>query len=345
MRIIVEIGHPAHVHHFKYMIWELERRGCEIKVVVRKKDIAIDLLQAYNFEYEIIGVNHDKLFGKACGLIKSDYKLFSIAKEFKPDLFISRASPHSAHVSALLNKPHIAFCDTEHSTLTDLLAYPFTDTICTSTCYQKAVNPKKHVTFSGYKEIAYLHPNYFKPNPKVLDEIGLKEGEKYIVIRLVSWKASHDAGDKGFTNLNEVISCLEKYARILITSEAKLTTEFDKYKITLAPEQMHHLLNFADLYIGESATMATESAILGVPAIFVSTSKRGYTDELEKKYDLMYTFSDPSDAQKLALKKALYLLEDKDTNKKWQKKREKMLNDKIDVTKFMVDLVLKHSKI
>ena len=345
MRIIVEIGHPAHVHHFKHMIWELEKRGCDIKIVVKKKDIAIDLLKAYNFDYEIIGINYDKLFGKACGIIKSDYKLLLIAKNFKPDLFISRASPHSAHVSAFLNKPHMAFCDTEHSTLSDLLAYPFTNIICTSSCYQKTVNPKKHVTFSGYKEIAYLHPNYFKPSHKVLDEIGLKEGEKFIVIRLVSWKASHDAGDKGFTNLNEVISSLEKYARILITSESKLPTEFDNYKITLAPEQMHNLLNYADLYIGESATMATECVILGVPAIFVSTSKRGYTEELEKKYDLMYTFSDSIDAQKSALEKALYLLEDKDTNKKWQKKRDKMLNDKIDVTKFMVDLVLKHSKI
>ena len=32
---------------------------------------------------------------------------------------------------------------------------------------------------------------------------------------------------------------------------------------------------YADLFVGESATMASEYAVLGTPAIFVSTSRRG----------------------------------------------------------------------
>ncbi len=85
--------------------------------------------------------------------------------------------------------------------------------------------------------------------------------------------------------------------------------------------------------------MASESAILGTPAIFVSTSRRGYTDELEAKYDMLYTFSDPLNAQEKSIRKAIELLEDKETKRKWLNKREKLLNDKIDVTKFMMEFI------
>jgi len=277
-------------------------------------------------------------------LIKADYRLFKIAKKFKPDLFVSRASPHSAHVSRLVNRPHIAFCDTENAILSDMLAYPFTDVICTPSCYKKRLNPKKHVSFNGYKELAYLHPDYFKPDSSVLADLGLNKNDKFVVLRFVSWKASHDLGDSGFENTKEVVEILEQYEQVLITSEEKLPAELEKYKITIAPEKIHHLLYFADLYIGESATMATESAILGTPAIFVSTSRRGYTDELENKYGLVYNFSNPKTMQKKALEKALELLENRNFKKEWEKKRKKMLSEKIDVTKFMTNFIENYPK-
>ena len=84
--------------------------------------------------------------------------------------------------------------------------------------------------------------------------------------------------------------------------------------------------------------MAAESAVLGTPSIFVSSSRRGYTDELEEKYGLVHTFSGENQ-QELALKKAIEILTDKDSKKKWSKKREKMLKEKIDVARFLADLI------
>ena len=102
---------------------------------------------------------------------------------------------------------------------------------------------------------------------------------------------------------------------------------------------MHHLMYFADLFIGESASMACESAILGTPAIYVSTSRRGYTDELESCYEMLYSFSDPVTGQDDALHKAEEILEDKDRKKKWQNKRDKLLKEKSDVTKFITEFI------
>jgi hypothetical protein len=216
---------------------------------------------------------------------------------------------------------------------------PFTDVICTPSCYKVYLNSNKHIKYNGYKELAYLHPNYFMPDRSVLDQIKLGKSDRLIFLRSVAWKASHDINDKGFDNVEEVAKQLEKYGTIIISSENANSPYVKEHTIPIAQEKIHHLLAFADLYIGESATMASESAILGTPAIFVSTSRRGYTDELESKYDLLYTFSDRLGAQENAVRKAIELLENENTKRSWLNKRAILLNDKIDVTKFIIEII------
>jgi hypothetical protein len=54
--------------------------------------------------------------------------------------------------------------------------------------------------------------------------------------------------------------------------------------------------------------------------------------ELEKTYDLLYTFTD-SDA---ALEKAVEILNDAKSKEKWMVKRDRLLKEKIDVTAYMI---------
>jgi len=339
MKILFEANHPAHVHFFKNTIWNLEGRGHEVLIEARDKEVTLALLEAYKLNYKVVGHHYKSLAKKAYGLLKTDLKLLKIARDFKPDILVGRGSVYLAHLSALINKPYIAFVDTEHAKLMAWLTFPFTDVILTPSCFKKKINSKKHLKFDGYKELAYLHPSYFKPDSTMLDDLGLSKEDKFIIMRFVSWGASHDIGDKGFTNKEEVVKSLERYGRVLITSEKKLSSKLEKYKITVAPEKIHHFLYFADLYIGESATMATESAVLGTPAIFVSTSRRGYTDELEEKYGMVFTFSEPKGMQEKALIKAIEILEDNNSKKECQNKREKLIKEKIDVTAWMTEFI------
>jgi hypothetical protein len=198
---------------------------------------------------------------------------------------------------------------------------------------------KKQIRYNGYHELAYLHPNYFTPDPAVLEELGLEEGNPFIILRFVSWGASHDIGHHGIQNKIEFVKELEKYGRVLITSEGDMGPEFEKYKIKVSPEKLHDLLYYATLYIGEGATTASECAILGTHAIYVNTLRLGYTDEQEEKYGLVYNFSNPNTCEKDALNKATELLENEDLWKDGKEKREKLLSDKIDVTEFMVNFV------
>jgi predicted glycosyltransferase len=146
-------------------------------------------------------------------------------------------------------------------------------------------------------------------------------------------------GQRGIKNEIELVRELEKYGKVFITSEGKLEGDLEKYKIKVSPEKLHDLLYYATMYIGEGATMASEAAVLGTPAIYVNTLRLGYTDEEEEKYGVVYNFSDPKTAQKQAFEKAIELLENKNLKSEWRKKRDKLLRDKIDVTKWMTEFV------
>ena len=340
MKILFDIGHPADVHLFRNTMNILESKGHKLKITARDKDIALELLKNYNLNYEVIGKNYGGILKKALNMLVIDYNLLKVSKSFNPDLIVSSGSPYAAHVSRMLRKPHITFADTEHASLVMKLTFPFTDVICTPSCFKKDLGPKQ-IRYNGYHELAYLHPNYFTPDPSVLDELGLKESERFIIIRFVAWDASHDVGHKGISMelRRRFVSELDKYGRVLITSENELPAEFELYRVKVAPEKMHDLLYYAALYVGEGGTMATEAAVLGTPSVYISSliGSMGNFEELETKYDLMQAFIEPDDA----LEAIHNILSDENSKSIWQKRREILLSEKIDVTKFMTEFIEK----
>lgn len=338
MRIMIGVGHPKQVHVRKNIVRNLIEDGHEVKILTTDKDVTLNLLDAYGVDYEIYGAHQKSMISKAYGMIKYTSKAFVVARRFKPDILIGGA-PYLAYVSKLLGKPHILLSDTEHAGLTYWLTYPFTDVIITPSCFKGKINPKKHVAYNGYEELTYLHPDYFTPDPSVLEDVGLSEADKFIILRFVAWSASHDVGHSGISNemKTKYLSELEKYCKVFISSESKLKKKFEKYELKIEPEKFHSLLSYARLYVGESGAISTEAGLLGVPSVYVSSlvGTMGNFDELEKRYGLVYSFQD----SKLALDKAVELLEDETTKSKWQKRREKLFSETTDVTKFMTEFI------
>lgn len=333
MNILFDIGHPKDVNVFKNVILELQKHGHKIKIVARAKENTKRVLDEYGFEYEVCK-HHKKMVSKAFGIITNDILLYNIANKFKPDIFVSPGSPYSAHVSRLLRKPHIAFSDTEIAGLVIMLTFPFTDKIYTSSSFYLDLG-RKQIRFNGYYELAYLHSRYFRPSKEVLNKYDLHEG--YIILRLSALASHHDIKAKGFVFSSEeelinFIRKLEKYGRVIVSSETKQWKTISDYQINFKPSDLHDILYYSKIYIGEGATMASEAAILGVPAIYVSNTHRGYLDELES-YGLAFTIQD----REKALEKAIALLEDDLLSRRSREKREKLLNEKVDVVEFMVN--------
>lgn len=336
MRLLLSVEHPAWAHQFRYMIEELKRKGHEIKVVAIRKDVTCELLDAFNIPYKIISETSGKgIIEKGIIFLKTTYAIFHVSRQFKPDMYFGRSSPMMAINSFFFRKPHILFEDTEIASFSLLICKAFSDVIMTPSCFLKDLGDKQ-LRIEAYKELFYLHPHVFKPNLQTLHSIDIGEDEKLIIIRFVAWDAHHDIGHSGIKDKIGLVKTLEQYGRVIITSEGALPPELEEYRMRVSPEKLHDLLYYATLYIGEGATTASECAVLGTHAIYVNTLRLGYTDEEEEKYDLVYTFSDPLTMEEGVLDKALELLRDPDLRVKGKVKRERLLEDKIDVTAFMV---------
>ena len=331
-KILIDIGHPAHVHYFKNFIKIMKSKGVQFLVISRNKEIEHYLLNKYNIPFYDRGKGGTGLVGKTIYYFIGVSLIFNKAKKFHPDLIVSFGSPYAAITSKLTGKPHIIFNDTEHAKLSHQLTNPFTKVILTPSCYKKELG-KKQIRFKGYMELCYLHPNYFTADPSVLDCLGVKKGEKYVIMRFVSWNASHDIGHRGFSidMKRKVINEVSKYAKVFISSEGELPDDLKYYGIKIPPEKMHNALAFAALFVGEGATMASECAMLGTPAIYVNSLTAGTLEEQEK-YGLIFGYRN-SDG---VLEKAVELLKMPNLKQEWQKRRQKMLSDKIYVTAFMV---------
>lgn len=334
MKILVNISHPAQVHLFKNALRILMEHGHECRITAVKKEVSLNLLDSSGFDYDVVGSAKPTSFGKGVELLRIDANLLKIARSFRPDLLLGGVgNAYVAHVGRLIRKPSIVFDDTEHATIQHCLTDPFVSVICTPSCYTRNLG-KKQVRYNGYHQLASLHPNYFTPDPAILAKLGLTEDDPYIVVRFVSWQASHDVGQHGIRDKVGLVKTLGQYGRVLITSEEALPPELQPYQIRVSPEKLHDLLYYASLYVGEGGTTASEAAVLGTPSIYVSSlvGTMGNFIELEGTYDLLYSFTDGG----AALGKVIEILQNPASKEKWRIKREQLLRDKIDVTAFMV---------
>lgn len=337
MKILIDITHPAHVHFFKnaYEIWVA--RGYQVKIVSRDKDITLQLLDEYGYPNQVLSKVKKGVVGLSFELVQHASRLFRIARRFKPDVMISIGGTFIVHVGKLLGIQTVVFYDTEHARLSNTITYPFATWICTPSCYLNDLG-QKHIRYNGYQELAYLHPAHFTPDPDVLNEIGLAKGDRYEIVRFISWQSSHDLGQVGFslTEKRNLVDQLSKYGRVFITSETPLPGEFEPYRIAVSPTRIHDLMYYAQLYIGESATMASEAALLGTPSIHVNTTPAyGYIQELIEKYGLVHRFTE----SRSAIEKAVAILSDLEYSDGQSARHKELLADKIDVTGWMVSFI------
>jgi hypothetical protein len=347
MKVLYNVDHPAKFHLFKNAMKMLKDRGNEVLLTIVDKEVTLNLAEKfckiYDIPYIIIGLNSGNLSKKAFNVPSIEFNLLKTALNFKPDLLIGGDGDiYVSHVSKLLNKPSFVFDETEHAKLQNSIAYPFTSKIFTPDCYEKNLG-KKQIKYNGYHELAYLHPDIFNPRKEVLEQMNLSKNDKITIIRLVSWDAFHDIGKRGM--ISEIESLLKKlsdYTEVIINSENKLPKNLEKYQLNVNPEDLHDILYYSSIYIGEGATTAAESAVLGTPAIYTNPLKMGYTNELEHRYSLLYNM--PTENYTSILNKSLELISNNNLKNESSKKIKRLLNEKINVTTYIVDVIENYNK-
>lgn len=336
MRILVEMVHPADVHFYKHAIEIWRARGDEVLVHSRVKDCTLELLAALEIPNRSISALPRHKLGLPIELITRLGRMTHEGRRFRPDVLTGFSGVTVALAGHVLRRPSVVFYDTEIARLTNVFVYRLAGAVCTPDCYTGRV-PGRHVTFPSYKELAYLHPQRFTPDPSVRDELGLDANEPFFLLRFVAWQASHDLGEQGLSSLfkQNLVTALRPYGRVFISSEVPLPESLSAYACPLPTHRLHHALALASLHVGESATMAAESAVLGVPAVYISDLGRGYTDELDERYGLVHRFSTAEEQAVTA--RVQQLASSPDLGADATAQRTRMLADKVDLTGWMID--------
>jgi len=346
LNLLVDIGHPAHVHLLKNFIKIMKENGNKVIVTVRNIPAAIHLLKIYGIEYIEFGSKSYSLIGKTFRQLKYDRLILELVK--KHDIEIGMGTSLTVAQVSRISRMKSFILDDDDSAVQPLFTkfvHPFSDYLISPDVLNFERKKKNHITYAGYHELAYLHPNRFSPDENVLKEAGVEKGEDYFVLRFNAFKAHHDFGIKGISNENKhkIVNILKERGKVFITTEKEIDPEFEEYKLAISPEKVHSLLYYAKMFIGDSQTMTSEAAVLGTPAFRCNSfaGRISYLNEEEYKYGLTFGFK-PEEFDFMTRIIRQYL-EVKNLKDIWKRKREKMLSEKIDVTSFFVDLISRYS--
>jgi predicted glycosyltransferase len=338
------MGHPAHFHLFKHVIAELRGQGHESDILIKKKDVLEDLLQSTDWEYHNIlpEGRGDSKTGLAIGMVKRDWRMLRLVRRLRPDILIG-TSVEISHVGKLLGIPSVNVNEDDWDVVPMYakLAYPWASSILAPVGCRMGKWESKTEFYRGYHELAYLHPDRFTPDMSVVEPY-FNADSPYAVLRFSSLNAHHDEGIRGITDnlAAQILERLEPHMDVWITSERELTPHFEKLRMPVKPQDIHHVLAFAQMYIGDSQTMAAEAGVLGTPFLRYNdfVGRISYLDDIENHYRL--GFGIPGSQPGLLLRRLEELLGMEDRSRIWQERRERMLGDKVDVTTWMVDYLI-----
>jgi predicted glycosyltransferase/VanZ family protein len=344
MRFLFHINHPAQYHLFKQVLSRLKKGNHEVLIITRNKDVLTQLL--HNDGVEFINTTHrtdreSNLFSLFINFILQYRKVKKHIKEFEPDLMLG-TSFTLPWISKKLKIPFLNFVedDAQVIPLYAKLSFPFSTYIVTPHVCQLGKWEKKKVGYNGYHELAFLRPEQFSPSKEIAEKY-IDLNKRNFLLRFTAFNAHHDYGKRGvdLKTAKKLVGYLEQFGSVKISSEKPLESIFEEYRLSINPNDIHHVMAHCDLVIGDSQSMAMEAACLGIPSVRLNdyAGRISVLEELEKRYQLTHSYSVRQKDD--FFEKIKSLVEAKDTSSIYEFRKNKMLEDKIDVNAFIYWLV------
>jgi predicted glycosyltransferase len=328
----------------------VREQGGDVLAATRDKDVTVRLCRAYDIPQIMLSrANAGQPFAQASEFLIRTLSLLRAASGFKPDALLG-TSVSIGVVGRLIGRPSFVFNEDDAHVVPFFakIAYPSCSYVVTPECLKHEYKKAKHLTYEGYHELAYLHPDVFRPNPEVLRAIDLDPDQPFFILRFVSLRAHHDSNATGLPTevAQRLVDILLPHGRVLITAEEELGDEFKKYQFPLPPHMFHDILAFASMVIGDSQTVADEAAVMGVPSLRCNTfvGRLTYLEELEKEYGLTKGFL-PNETQRLLGTVRNWLVNLKSVKEDMQHKRNRMLQDTVSLSDWQWNMLCKRVQI
>lgn len=278
MKILIDINHPAHVHYFRNFIKEMDNKGHEFCVINRDSKMINDLLDYYGIKHITRNkrTKGNSTFASFINLTTMIIWCIRKSFSFRPDMYIGFGSAVCAITSKLFCKPCIVIDDTEFNSINHKLYMPNIAAVLTPFYFNKQMGDgSKQYRFNGYVEQLYLHSKDYTSNDSILKELDIRPKE-YVIMRFSAYDAHHDNNINHFSEKDRIdfVNTIASKYKVLISFEQNNVPEsLKQYSLNISPNKIHDLMAYAKFMVTEGATMASEAFVLGIPYLFIGSSK------------------------------------------------------------------------
>ena len=148
-----------------------------------------------------------------------------------------------------------------------------------------------------------------------------------------------DGTDDGFSHEGRttLASYLSTYGTVHVVGDGRIDAGLPSSRIDAEDPAIHDVLAYADLYVGNDARRVTEAALLGTPAVRVSSKRRrdpARLADLETRGLL-----DRYDREADAIRRVRELVPNPAARSVWRQRRDALLASNVDVAGYATDAI------
>ena len=309
-KIWIDLDNSPHVPFFVPIVKELERRGYSVFLTARDCFQVCGLADRFDLNYTRVG-NHygaNKLM-KILGTLWRTLQLLPVVLRERPDGSMSHGSRPLVLLSALLRIPTALLFDYEHAR-----TVPFvkpTLGVAPEVIHSPGLARrfKRGLrSYQGLKEDVYV--SSFKPDPSILQELGLTDCDILATIRPPASEAHYhnpDA-DRLFLEVVEFLGSTPDVRMIILPRNEQTQRElvyqtWPKWcaeRRIIIPDRVVDGLNLvwhSDLVISCGGTMNREAAALGVPVYSIFRGTLGAVDRYLAQHDRLILIESVEDVR------------------------------------------------
>ena len=281
MKVWIDVLTPKQANFFAPLVTRLSGRGTSVLVTTRKYREVNQLLKMRGIAALTIGRHgggalKDKLIASA----ERIRHLTSLLSSKRCDKALSFSSPEAARVAYGLSIPHYCVSDSPHAEAASRLTIPLSEKLLTPKAIpvkawtRYGIDETRIVRYDALDPVVWL--KHFRPNPMVLNELGLDETRHIVVVRPEEAQASYLLGHSPEQPLSVlVVQALNRefpHGQVVLIPRYDLAASTKKLvgRSAIVPSSAidaTSLLSYSHLFLGGGGTMTAEAALLGVPSV------------------------------------------------------------------------------
>lgn len=288
-KIWIDLENSPHVPFFRPIIRELSSRGHHVVLTARDAYQVGDLLAKFNLNARLIGHHFGKIKAmKVLGCLSRSMEMAPLIVKERPNLAVSHGSRSQLLLACLLRIPSAVLFDYEYTKHVPYLK-PTCVIIPEIVKDGNAAHHDRVFRYPGIKEDVYV-PD-FKPDPKILDELGVNKTDLLATVRPPATEAHYHnpESEKLFDAVINLLSSKPGVRMAILPRNERQSTQIEKQwphlcsncKVII-PKHVVDGLNLiwhSDLVVSGGGTMNREAAALGVPVYSIFRGKIGAIDQ------------------------------------------------------------------